>query len=226
MREGTLTFQAETIGVVCPVYGHEVPAMVKEFLKKTSFQTDYFYMVLTYGNRHGGAVELARELCRSCGIEPAYMNVLLMADNWLPSFDMEEQKRLDKNVEGQLAAIREDVRARRRLIAPVTDSDRAAHQEFLSRMSQMPEDAWQHLLLVTEDCVGCGICERVCPSGSIHVTDGKAVHTPGKCQTCLACIHACPHRAIQLTVPEKNPEARYRNEHVTLEEIIRSNSRK
>ena len=226
MREGTLTFQAETIGVVCPVYGQEVPAMVKEFLKKTSFQTDYFYMVLTYGNRHGGAVELARELCRSCGIEPAYMNVLLMADNWLPSFDMEEQKRLDKNVEGQLAAIREDVRARRRLIAPVTDSDRAAHQEFLSRMSQMPEDAWQHLLLVTEDCVGCGICERVCPSGSIHVTDGKAVHTPGKCQTCLACIHACPHRAIQLTVPEKNPEARYRNEHVTLEEIIRSNSRK
>ena len=226
MREGTLTFQAETIGVVCPVYGHEVPAMVKEFLKKTSFQTDYFYMVLTYGNRHGGAVELARELCRSCGIEPAYMNELLMADNWLPSFDMEEQKRLDKNVEGQLAAIREDVRARRRLIAPVTDSDRAAHQEFLSRMSQMPEDAWQHLLLVTEDCVGCGICERVCPSGSIHVTDGKAVHTPGKCQTCLACIHACPHRAIQLTVPEKNPEARYRNEHVTLEEIIRSNSRK
>ena len=226
MREGTLTFQAETIGVVCPVYGHEVPAMVKEFLKKTSFQTDYFYMVLTYGNRHGGAVELARELCRSCGIEPAYMNVLLMADNWLPSFDMEEQKRLDKNVEGQLAAIREDVRARRRLIAPVTDSDRAAHQEFLSRMSQMPEDAWQHLLLVTEDCVGCGICERVCPSGSIHVTDGNAVHTPGKCQTCLACIHACPHRAIQLTVPEKNPEARYRNEHVTLEEIIRSNSRK
>ena len=200
--------------------------MVKEFLKKTSFQTDYFYMVLTYGNRHGGAVELARELCRSCGIEPAYMNVLLMADNWLPSFDMEEQKRLDKNVEGQLAAIREDVRARRRLIAPVTDSDRAAHQEFLSRMSQMPEDAWQHLLLVTEDCVGCGICERVCPSGSIHVTDGKAVHTPGKCQTCLACIHACPHRAIQLTVPEKNPEARYRNELVTLEEIIRSNSRK
>ena len=226
MREGTLTFQADAIGVVCPVYGHEVPAMVKEFLKKTSFQTDYFYMVLTYGNRHGGAVELARELCRSCGIEPAYMNVLLMADNWLPSFDMEEQKRLDKNVEGQLAAIREDVRARRRLIAPVTDSDRAAHQEFLSRMSQMPEDAWQHLLLVTEDCVGCGICERVCPSGSIHVTDGKAVHTPGKCQTCLACIHACPHRAIQLTVPEKNPEARYRNEHVTLEEIIRSNSRK
>ena len=39
----------------CPVYGHEVPDMVKEFLKAARFHTDYFYMILTYGNRHGGA---------------------------------------------------------------------------------------------------------------------------------------------------------------------------
>ena len=48
-------------------------------------------------------------------------------------------------------------------------------------MSQLPPDAWQHLLRVTEDCVGCGIC-----------------------QTCLACIHACPRRAIQLTVADRS----------------------
>lgn len=29
--------------------------MVKEFLHKATFDTDYFYMILTYGNRHGGA---------------------------------------------------------------------------------------------------------------------------------------------------------------------------
>ena len=88
---------------------------------------------------------------------------------------------------------------------------------------QLPPDAWQHLLRVTEDCVGCGICQQVCPSGSIRVENGRAVHTPGRCQTCLACIHACPHRAIQLTVPEKNPQARYRNEHISLQEIIQAN---
>ena len=71
-------------------------------------------------------------------------------------------------------------------------------------MSQLPPDAWQHLLRVTEDCVGCGICQRVCPSGSIRVENGRAVHTPGCCQTCLACIHACPRRGIQLTVPDRS----------------------
>ena len=59
MDQEKLEFAGERIGVVCPVYGHEVPPMVKEFLKKASFKTEYFYMVLTYGNRHGGAAELA-----------------------------------------------------------------------------------------------------------------------------------------------------------------------
>ena len=36
--------------------------MVKEFLHKATFDTDYFYMILTYGNRHGGAAELAEQM--------------------------------------------------------------------------------------------------------------------------------------------------------------------
>lgn len=224
IHQKPLAFTDGQIGIVAPVYGHEVPPMVKEFLKKAAFHTEYFYLILTYGNRHGGAAELAGKLCEDCGITPSYINVVLMVDNWLPGFDMEEQKRLDKDVEGQLARIAADVKSRRHWIFPVTDRDRAAHREFLDRMKQMPPDAWQHLLRVTQRCVGCGICEKVCPSGSIHVVNGKAVHTPGHCQTCLACAHACPHQAIQLTIPEKNPQARYRNEHISLQEIIQANS--
>lgn len=102
MRQENMAFAADAIGVVAPVYGHEVPPMVKEFLKKATFQTEYFYMILTYGNRHGGAAELAHQLCRQCGIPVAYINVVLMVDNWLPSFDMGEQMLLDKQVENQL----------------------------------------------------------------------------------------------------------------------------
>lgn len=35
--------------------------------------------------------------------------------------------------------------------------------------------------------------------------------------------HACPQKAIGLTIPEKNPQARYRNEHVSLQDIIQAN---
>ena len=54
MKGSHLDFTADQIGIVAPVYGHEVPPMVKDFLKKSSFRTGYFYMILTYGNRHGG----------------------------------------------------------------------------------------------------------------------------------------------------------------------------
>ena len=223
IHNANLNFSADTIGIVTPIYGHEVPPMVKEFLRKAAFHTDYFYMILTYGNRHGGAAELAKQLCDDCGIDVQYINILWMVDNWLPAFDMNEQKAVDKKVDAQIAAICADLSARKAMIAPVTDADRAAHQAYLSRIRQMPPDVFQHFIKVTDTCIGCGICEKVCPSGSIRVVGGKAVHTPGSCQTCLACVHACPQKAIGLAVPEKNPAVRYRNEHISLSEIIAAN---
>ncbi len=166
MKREDLEFSAEAIGIVAPVYGHEVPSMVKEFLAKASFHTDYFYMVLTYGNRHGGAAELAQALCRSCGIEPAYINVLQMADNWLPSFDMEEQKRADKKVEEHLEKILEDVRQRKRGISQVTEADREAHRRFLAGMARMPEDIWT-MEYETGKFPGAGI-----PMGAVITASG------------------------------------------------------
>lgn len=58
MRQDELEFTAERIGIVAPVYGHEVPQMVRAFMQRAAFHTDYFYMVLTYGNRHGGAAAM------------------------------------------------------------------------------------------------------------------------------------------------------------------------
>ena len=37
-----MVFEADKVGVVCPLYGHEMPGMVKEFLRKAVFQTTYF----------------------------------------------------------------------------------------------------------------------------------------------------------------------------------------
>lgn len=117
MKKGNSEFSTDSIGIVAPVYGHEVPPMVKEFLKKAVFHTSYFYMILTYGNRHGGVAEPAKQLCESCGITVNYINVILMADNWLPGFDMNEQKNTGKNVEENISVIRADISARKNMLS-------------------------------------------------------------------------------------------------------------
>ena len=224
IKNKTLEFTADVIGIVAPVYGHEMPPMVKDFLHKAVFCTDYFYIILTYGNRHGGASELAEAFCRECGITPSYINVLLMVDNWLPGFDMDEQRSMDKKTEEHLAEIIADVRDRGRMISEVTEADREVHQRFLQNRKKLPDDAWKKLIKVTHECVGCGLCTKVCPSGSMQMEGGKAVHIPERCQTCLACIHSCPNKALNMDMPEKNPSARYRNEHIRLEELIEANN--
>lgn len=61
MNSENLVFEDDKIGIVCPIYGHEMPEMVKEFIRKSELHTDYLYIILTYGNRHASAVELAKK---------------------------------------------------------------------------------------------------------------------------------------------------------------------
>ena len=224
IHDKQMTYEAEKIGIVCPVFGHEVPALVREFLEKATFKTSYFYMILTYGNRHGGAAELTENMLKEIGIHASYINVLLMVDNFLPGFDMNEQIKIDKKVDEHIKEIEEDIKNGRQYIAPVTEKDRAAHQEYLTRMANMPKDAFSNMYRITEECIGCEICTRICPKNCFTVKNQKSTWHSEGCISCMACIHACPTMAIQMNMPEKNTHARYRNEHIKLCEIVDANN--
>jgi heterodisulfide reductase subunit A len=57
--------------------------------------------------------------------------------------------------------------------------------------------------VVDEDnCNGCGICERVCPYGAMHLIEIngliKAQSTPASCKGCGLCAASCPSKAVDM----------------------------
>lgn len=49
---------------------------------------------------------------------------------------------------------------------------------------------------VTDACVGCGFCARICPVSNIRMEHGRPVWD-SRCVECVACIHRCPERAVE-----------------------------
>lgn len=238
MKHQNFEIEADEVGIVYPVYGHMPPYMVKEFINKVKIKADYKFAVLTYGNRKCSAVEIWDDVSRKAGIEFDYIATIVMVDNWLPNFDMNEQMKIDKHIPENLAKITKDLSERLHWHEPVTDLEREQHQGFLERSGINPEKGFimdsEKSFVVTDACIDCGVCTYVCPRGNYELTS-KGVKISGDCEYCFACIQNCPQKAIRFaksedgsfpTGEEKNPNARYRNEHVSLMDIKEANNQK
>ena len=49
MKDDRIEIQDEAVGIVCPIYSGDMPKMVHHFLERAKIETDYFFMVYTYG---------------------------------------------------------------------------------------------------------------------------------------------------------------------------------
>ena len=51
-------------------------------------------------------------------------------------------------------------------------------------------------VVLKDNCIGCGACERHCPSGAIVMVDGKPAVNEARCLGCGACEYYCPARPV------------------------------
>ena len=51
-----------------------------------------------------------------------------------------------------------------------------------------------------DECVHCGACVSVCPTGTFRFENWLVVADSGKCIQCGACVTGCPQRALRLVL--------------------------
>ncbi len=191
----------ERLGFVFPTYFWRLPSLVDSYMKSFSVTWEdpspYVYFIATYGSTCGGTGFYMKRWMKRKGLSLSAAFSIKTVDDWTVWFDASNEKELGDALaaeEPQIAAVTEQIRAGVKgkhmkntlpMIAVMGSGvfyDRARRTKHL------------HVL---DSCIGCGLCEKECPTGTISLRDGKPIWTNDRCAMCLHCLHHCPSFAIQ-----------------------------
>lgn len=73
-----------------------------------------------------------------------------------------------------------------------------------SRAGKMEMHSAGKPFVITDKCIGCGACTRICAHSAAVVTDKKAAIDHSKCVGCGRCIGICPKDAVSPASDEAN----------------------
>ncbi|MBQ4040202.1 MAG: EFR1 family ferrodoxin [Oscillospiraceae bacterium] len=200
VKSGTYEFTpavGEIVGFVFPVYCYTVPMTVQNFARKLKINTDrevYSFAVATCGATTGMTLKTFNKL-----FPVSAMFGLPMVDNYLPFLSAaptnSEVEEILANSDGIMDGIISSIAHREtgnlnkyegkgsKLISVFAGKGYAKHRPTAD-------------FNVNDSCVGCGLCESICPTSSVKVVDGFAMWTEENCDLCFACLHRCPNEAI------------------------------
>ncbi len=228
IKEGTYEFTDDQIGIVFPLYEWSVCAYVAEFLKKATFHTDYLFAIATYGIFAGGVASHLVELGKIGGYEFSYIQKVKMVDNYLPTFSMKKESENEhkKKIEAQIATIKEEIENRKSFVISESCIRKRMTQWMVNRTqkktTQVQDKGIKKTVSIANTCTHCGVCTKVCAVQNIHLDAKSGEITFGqRCFSCYACIQNCPSNAIH--IKSERDSSRFRNKHVSLQEIIASN---
>lgn len=214
-----------------PVYACNVPAVMRNYLEGIPLTAGKgAYIFCTKGFSSGNSLKRASNILKSSGYHiSGYADVTMPGSDGLAFLkkdsaavrkmcnkDFKQIEPLDRLIE----KIKNDIKAAEStdyiassVNIPATVSGVILDAVF--KLTYIPVEHWMKgKFWADENCVRCGLCEKICPSHNIEVTD-KGVCFDGHCYLCMRCIHQCPQAAIQIgkgTVGKmrwKGPDGKY-----------------
>lgn len=194
LKNGLPENNNEKTGIIFPVYFWGLPEIIKRFASKVKNSLgSYVYCVITCGANTGSADKM---LEKALGRKLDYCFSLRMPDNYVVMYDpckKEKAQKFLRHADKEIDIICEDINKGE--VKKGGSSGGMINSIFVSKLYDPMRKTKK--FFADDNCVSCGLCEKICPEEAIVIENGKPKWTKKKCQHCTACINRCPAKAIQ-----------------------------
>lgn len=184
---------------VCPVYVSAPPRVFMDFIKSASFNGNKkAWFIMTCAGGFGACPAYAKKLSDEKGLRYMGAAQVCMPQNYLAFFKTKEKAECDEIVRNAIP----EIQKLGALIAEFRAFPDPGMKSWELISTEMIIDPYYKYFMnakkftVSDSCIGCGKCERVCPLGNITLTGKKPVWGD-RCTHCMACINYCPVTAIE-----------------------------
>lgn len=191
----------EKIIFVYPIYAWAPPAPVVKFISKiklNNYKNNYLTAVVTCGENIGNNMKMLEKKLGAKGLKLNSGFSIVMPNNYIILGRADE----DDIVNSKMSKALETIGEVNNLIGDkVRDVFKVETGPMPKVMTAIANPIFNKLAIntkkfhVTDDCIGCKLCEQVCNTKCIKVD--KVPKWGDNCCQCLACISYCPKEAIQ-----------------------------
>jgi len=191
-----IIYEEEILILVAPLYFWTLPSIVLSYLAEHEYlNTKELHVLMTCGGALGAGASLITKQLSRLGYNKVYIHALVMTTNYIPLHNVQSPDVAAKAIQNALD----------KLLNIATDIRRKRGEKTLSLLDAclpitrgMYDIArYTRHFYITSRCIGCGLCERSCPSHAISLIAGHPKWIKAQCTLCLRCLHRCPVAAIE-----------------------------
>ena len=199
-KEKLICTSEKPYAIAAPIYAWRLPAVVEETIKEAQLNgCRKVYCLATMGENSGNADKYIKKIITDKGMTFAGYIGIAMQNNYLFMEKMPKPRDASKALHNIIPKLEKISLAIKNNEALYKD-DRTLFAAFMSGAVNAGFNRFmvkKQELKADDDCVSCGKCAELCPVNNIEMQEGKPVFT-GNCCGCLACLHHCPKKAINV----------------------------